>query len=85
LPIIEEQIEALEGKRYFTSLDLKEGFHHVNVHKDSIKYTAFITPFGQFEYAKMTFGLKNASARFQRYVNEIFEPLISGVSSSIYR
>ncbi|XP_036141752.1 uncharacterized protein LOC105830451 [Monomorium pharaonis] len=76
LPVIEEQIEALEGKKYFTFLDLKEGFHHVNVHEDSIKYTAFITAFGQFEYVKMPFGLKNASARFQRYVNKIFEPLI---------
>lgn len=76
LPIIEEHVEALEGKHYFTSLDLKEGFHQVGVHEDSIKYTVFIMPFGQFEYVKMPFGLKNASARFQRYINDVFEPLI---------
>ncbi|XP_011165440.1 uncharacterized protein LOC105199865 [Solenopsis invicta] len=46
LPVIEDQINALHGKRFFTSLDLKDGFHHVFVAEDSIKYTAFITPFG---------------------------------------
>ena len=84
IPLIEEQVEALEGKRYFTSLDLKEGFHHVYIHKDSVKYTAFITPFGQFEYVKMPFGLKNASARFQRYINEIFEPMIRSGMILVY-
>lgn len=43
LPIIEEQIDALHGKHYFTSFDLKDGFHHVFMDKDSIKYIAFIT------------------------------------------
>lgn len=85
LPVIEEQIEALEKKKYFTSLDLKEGFHHVKVHEDSVKYTDFITPFGQFEYVRMPFRLKNASARFQRYVNEIFEPLIRAGLVLVYR
>jgi len=60
LSIIEEQINALQGKRYFMSLDLKDGFHHVYIDKDSIKYTAFITSFDQFEYTRMPFGLKNA-------------------------
>jgi len=45
-PLTEEQIDALHGKRYFTLLDLKDGFYHVYMDKDSIKYTAFITPFG---------------------------------------
>jgi len=48
----------------------------VYIDKDSIKYTAFITPFGQFEYTRMPFGLKNAPARFQRFVNDILHDLI---------
>lgn len=34
----------------FTTLDLKNGFLHVNVHSDSIKYTSFVTPRGQYGY-----------------------------------
>lgn len=84
LPIIEEQIDALHGKRYFTSLDLKDGFHHVFVEKDSVKYTAFITPFGHFEYLRMPFGLKNAPARFQRYINEVMSELIKEGNVVVY-
>lgn len=84
LPIIEEQIDALYGKRYFTSLDLRDGFHHVFMAKNSVKYTAFVTPFGQFEYLKMPFGLKNAPARFQRYINEIFSDLIKEGNIVVY-
>lgn len=45
LPVIEDQINALQGKRYF-SLNLKDGFHHIGVAEESVKYTAFVTPFG---------------------------------------
>lgn len=76
LPIIEDQIDSLRGKRYFSLLDLKDGFHHVHMSEDSIKYTAFVTPFGQYEYVKMPFGLRNAPAQFQRHVNEVLSELI---------
>lgn len=84
LPVIEDQINALQGKQYFSLLDLKDGFHHVNVAEDSVKYTAFVTPFGQYEYLKMPFGLKNAPARFQRYVNEVLSDLIKVGTVIVY-
>lgn len=56
----EDCIEYLEGKKFFTVLDLKSGFHHVKMHDGSTKYTAFVTPNGQYEYLRMPFGLKNA-------------------------
>lgn len=84
LPLIEDHLEGLRGKRYFSVLDLRGGFHHVKISFDSIKYTSFVTPFGQYEYLKMPFGLKNAPSVFQRYVNGIFKELISTGNLFIY-
>lgn len=42
----------------------------------SIKYTAFVTPIGQFELFRMPFGLTNAPRVFQRFTNNAFEDLI---------
>lgn len=76
LPLIDDQIDCLSNSHYFTSLDLKDGFHHVLINENSIKFTSFVTPDGQYEYLKMPFGLCNAPAAFQRYVNAIFRPLL---------
>lgn len=84
LPIIEEQINALQDKRYFTLLDLEDGFHHVYMAENSIKYTSFITPFGQYEYQRMPFGLKNAPDRFQRFVNEVLSSVTRTGNVVIY-
>ncbi|KAL0104005.1 hypothetical protein PUN28_016995 [Cardiocondyla obscurior] len=44
LPLIEDQLDLLTGKKYFTTLDLKDGFYHVRMHENSVKYTSFVTP-----------------------------------------
>ncbi|CAK1581582.1 unnamed protein product [Parnassius mnemosyne] len=77
LPLIEDQIDRLKGAKVFTTLDLKNGFMHVNVHEESRKFTAFVTPQGQYEFMKMPFGLCTAPSVFQRYVNHVFQDLIS--------
>lgn len=77
LLLIEGQIDQLKDKNFFTTLDLKNAFHHVHVAPNSIKYTSFITPLGQFEYPKMPFGLRNGPSVFQRYIHTIFGDIIS--------
>lgn len=37
---------------------MKSAFNQVRMHEDSIKYTSFVTPLGQYEFLKMPFGLK---------------------------
>ncbi|XP_036142863.1 uncharacterized protein LOC118645589 [Monomorium pharaonis] len=84
LPLIEDQLDLLEGKKYFTILDLRDGFFHVRMHEESIKYTLFITPFGQYKYLKMPFGLKSVPLKFQRYITQIFREQINAGKIFVY-
>lgn len=77
LPLIEVQLDSLKDARVFSTLDLKNGFFHIKVHEDSVKYTAFVTHSGQFEFLRMPFGLKNGPAMFMRFINAVFRELIS--------
>lgn len=84
MPLIDDQIEKLKDKKFFTRLDLKDAFHHVTIDDESVKYTSFVTPSGQYEYLKMPFGLKNSSATFIRFLNTAFRNLISQNKVIIY-
>ncbi|KAL4123094.1 hypothetical protein QTP88_015324 [Uroleucon formosanum] len=75
-PLIDDQLDRLKGKQIFTSLDLKNGFHHVRMNEASIPYTSFVTPVGQYEYLRMPFGLSNSPRVFNRYIQSIFHDLI---------
>lgn len=78
LPIIEDCLDRLQGSKYFSTIDLKDGwFFHVPVEESSCKYTAFIVPDGHYEFLKVPFGLCNSPAIFQKYMNAVFRDLIS--------
>lgn len=83
-PLIDDHLDRLRGKSYFSSLDLRNGFHHIKVADESVKYTSFVTPLGQFEFLKMPFGLTNAPRVFQRYIGDIFRDLIRENKILIY-
>lgn len=51
---------------------------------DSVKYTAFTTPLGNFEFLRMPFGLKNAPSVFQRVLHNLFADLIRAGKLLIY-
>lgn len=84
LPLIEDCLEYLGDKKYFIVLDLKNGFHQVPMHPDSVPLTAFVTPMGQYEYLYMPFGLTNAPPVFQRYINLVLRELIEAKKIVVY-
>ncbi|GFT66402.1 retrovirus-related Pol polyprotein from transposon gypsy [Trichonephila clavipes] len=69
LPIIEDVLDTLQEAKVYSTLDLRNGFFHVDVDEDCRKYTSFIVPDGQFEFNKVPFGLSTSPGVFQRYVS----------------
>ena len=67
LPQIEETLDSLQGSRWFSSLDLKSGYWQVEMNEESKSLTAFtMGPLVFYECKRMSFGLTNAPATFQR-------------------
>lgn len=72
IPTFEDVASKLNGMKYFSVLDLKDGYWHVRLSKNSRKYCTFATPFGNFRFIRMPFGLKSAPSVFQRMNYENF-------------
>jgi Reverse transcriptase (RNA-dependent DNA polymerase) len=68
LSSIENNLHKLQGIKYFTMLDSAGAYQAVEIHPESREYTAFITPFRQYQFARMPFGLSNAGACYSRLV-----------------
>ena len=67
IPRIEEALDTLKGSRYFTSLDLSQGYHQVPIDPRDRHKTAFtIGTGGLWEYVRLPFGLANSVGCFQR-------------------
>ena len=64
LPLIDSLIRMFDGCLYFSTLDLKSGYHQVRMFDQDREKTAFVTPFGLHQYIVMPFGLCNAPATF---------------------
>jgi hypothetical protein len=76
LPLIRETLNRLAKAKYFTKLDIISAFNKIRVKEGQEWLTAFRTRFGLFEYLVMPFGMANAPATFQHYINDVlFEHL----------
>ncbi|GBN30274.1 Retrovirus-related Pol polyprotein from transposon 17.6 [Araneus ventricosus] len=75
LPKIDEMIDQLSGATFFSTMDLTSGFHQMSMHPDHMQYTGTATEFGLFEYKRLPFFLKNASASFQRLMSIVLASL----------
>src|SRR5688572_1391148 len=56
LPRISDLLDNFKGAAWFTSLDLARGYWQIEMSPESIPYTVFVTPFGQYEFNVMPFG-----------------------------
>ncbi|XP_022042438.1 uncharacterized protein LOC110945108 [Helianthus annuus] len=72
LPEIDTQVDSLSQYPLKCFLDAYKGYHQIQMSIEDEEKTAFITDEGTFCYTKMPFGLKNAGATYQRFMNTLF-------------
>jgi hypothetical protein len=73
LPRIDDTLDSLRLKKYFTSLDLASGYWQIPIKEEDREKTAFISIEGLCEFNVMPFGLTNAPATFQRMMDSTIE------------
>ena len=77
LPHIEDLINDIGSAKYITTLDLTKGYYQVPMGEDSREKTAFVTPYGKYQFVTMPFGLVSAPSTFQRLMDHVLQGLHS--------
>ena len=84
-PLIDNVITGFGGCNFFSKFDLKDGFNQLGLTPETRKYTAFITPFGHFEWTRLPFGWKNSAPLFQRtMVTKVLGDLAQHPNVAVY-
>ncbi|GFT11986.1 hypothetical protein TNCV_725911 [Trichonephila clavipes] len=75
VPNILDFTSNLHGTKIYSHIDLVKTYHQIPINPDDVHKSAIITPSGLFESTRMQFGLCNAAATFQRFIDEVLRNL----------
>ena len=70
IPRIKDLFLDIKGATVFSKLDLRKGYYHVKLHRDSKDLTTTATPLGLRRYCRLPMGLKDSASVFQRQISQ---------------
>lgn len=77
LPRVDDILDRLGNARFFSQIDLLNGFHQIELDEESKDLTSFSTDKGSFKFNCVPFGLKVGPNSFQRMMTLAFSGLPS--------
>ena len=85
IPTIEETLQELQGATIFSKLDLRSGYHQIELHPTSRPITTFATQKGLYQYTRLMFGVSSAPEIYQHIIQQILQgcPGVRNISDDI--
>ena len=71
LPKIDEMFSKLGGATIFSTIDLRSGYYHIGLTRESRAKSAFVMPMGKWQFKRTPFGLSQVPAYFQLLINKV--------------
>ena len=72
LPRIDDLFDQMKGATVFSKIDLRSGYHNLQIKEDDVFKITFKTRFGHYELTILPFGLTNAPVVFMSLMNKVF-------------
>ena len=78
LPKIDELYAKLKGYKFFSSLDLRSGYYHIELTDSAKPKSSFVlSSLGKYQFNRVLFGLTQAPAYFQKLINNVLKDVTS--------
>ena len=68
IPTVDEITQGMNVSKVFSKLDLKWGYHQLELTPESREITTFVTHCGLYRYKRLPFGVNSASEQYQHEI-----------------
>ena len=76
MPFMDQMLNRLAGKGWYCILDGYLGYNQISIAPEDEEKTTLTCPYRTFAFKRMSFGLCNAPATFQRCMMSIFSDMV---------